>query len=275
MNSVPEPLVPSHRAFPLARPALPRRPGPVAVLAVTLVASEGLYLMLARLDAANGWPSVRSFLFLFASLFAGLAVAHAAAGRAGARALPIVAAGAVLFRLTLLPAGLPPGTEVPAALADDVRGERVVYERFLLFDSDVWRSLWEGHVGAHGEDPFSDAPASAVLDPLGDAERGPSTDGLRIWSDLRDHVNHPDVPTIYPPLAQLTFRLAHALAPGSVLVFKALVTLADLAAGLLIALALRASGRPAGEAVLYLWNPLVVKVFAGSGHVDAVLVLAL
>jgi len=56
---------------------------------------------------------------------------------------------------------------------------------------------------------------------------------------------------------------------------KALVTLADVGAGVLVALTLLAKGRPVTEVLLYAWNPLVVKVFAGSGHIDAVLVAAL
>lgn len=51
--------------------------------------------------------------------------------------------------------------------------------------------------------------------------------------------------------------------------------LCDLAAFAFVALALAAAGRPPALAVLYGWNPLVVKVFAGSGHVDALAVAAL
>jgi hypothetical protein len=55
---------------------------------------------------------------------------------------------------------------------------------------------------------------------------------------------------------------------------KLLVTALDVAAAVLLVLSLRALGRPESYVVLYAWNPLVVKVFAGSGHYDS-LVLAL
>jgi alpha-1,6-mannosyltransferase len=249
---------------------------PLHALLLTLAASEIAYLRVSVLDAVNGWRPVGTFLVLFAFLFGCYAAAHALAARAGRAALPVIAFGAVLFRLTLLPAGLAPfGRDLTADLAADLRGERVTYERFILFDSDVWRYVWEGHAWGHGGNPFLDPPDSAKLDRLGDSERGPSTDGLRIWPDIRDRVTHPHVPSIYPPLAQAVFRLSHALAPGSVLMIKALVTLADLGAGALIAFALAAMGRPVTGVLLYAWNPLVVKVFAGSGHVDAILVAAL
>lgn len=242
----------------------------------TLAASEIAYVLLCGLDAVSGWRAVGAFLFLFAFLFACYAAAYASAVRAGAAALPVIALGAVLFRLTLLPAGLSPfGRDLPADLAADLRGQRVTYERFILFDSDLWRYVWEGHAWAHGENPYLDPPDSSGLDRLGDAQPGPSTDGLGIWGDVRDRVSRPHVPSIYPPLAQAVFRASHALAPGSVLTMKAIVTLADLGAGLIIALALIAAGRPVAGVLLYAWNPLVVKVFAGSGHIDSVLVAAL
>ena len=185
----------------------------------------------------------------------------------------------MLFRLTLLPVGLPHDAAplaVPALLRADVRGEAVVYERFWLFDDDAWRYLWDGHVGAHGVNPYASAPADATLDALADEESGAFDDGREaVWSDIRDNVNHPSTPTIYPPFAQAVFRFAHWLAPGSVLALKGVLVAFDLLACLFIALALRAVGRPVTETLLYAWNPLVIKVFAASGHADAVLVAAL
>ncbi len=252
------------------------RAGALAMLVFTLIASEIGYLLLSVLEAVNGWRPVGAFLVLFALLFAGYAAAYASAVKAGPAALPVIVFGAVLFRLTLLPAGLTPdGRGLRADLGADLRGERVVYERFLLFDSDVWRYVWEGHAWAHGENPYLEPPDSKRLDRIAEPEPVPATDGRGIWADVRDRVNHPHVPSIYPPLAQGVFRVAHALAPGSVLTMKALVTLADVGAGVLVALTLLAKGRPVTEVLLYAWNPLVVKVFAGSGHIDAVLVAAL
>lgn len=43
----------------------------------------------------------------------------------------------------------------------------------------------------------------------------------------------------------------------------------------MLALTLRALGRHPAESLLYLWNPLTVKVFAGSAHIDSLAVFAL
>ncbi|MBI1941258.1 MAG: DUF2029 domain-containing protein [Acidobacteria bacterium] len=253
----------------------------LAGLVALLVISEILYLALVRLNAVNGAASVLKFLALLGALFALYAAAHLFVRRAGGPSpmiLAVIAAGAVAFRLTLLPAGLPHDAEpqeIAAGLRADLAGDEVAFERFLLFDSDIWRSLWDGHVGAHGVNPYRFAPSDAALDALADADRAGLADHRAMWSDVRDNINHPSVPSIYPPLAQAVFRFSHWLAPGSVLAMKILLVFFDLLAVLFLALTLRQVGRPITDVLLYAWNPLVIKVFAGSGHMDAVLVAAL
>ena len=263
-----------------------RAPGPgtgvagLRALAVLLVSSLAAYLALCRLDAINGAGPVLRFLGLMGLLFGLQALAFRETRRLGDRrgVLVLVAAGAVLFRLALLPAGLPPGrglSEAARDLADDLRGERAAYERFQLYDDDLWRYLWDGHVAAHGLNPYRYAPADEALDRLAERERSTATDQRPVWADVRDNVNYPEVPTVYPPLAQALFRVSHGLAPGSVLAWKGFVVTFDLLAALLLACGLRAAGRPRTDVLLYAWNPLVVKVFAASGHVDALMVSAL
>jgi hypothetical protein len=237
-----------------------------------LVGSEILCLALLRLDAVNGARPVLTFLGILAALFAiyGLAALVIRKINNQRGVFFVIMAGAVLFRLTLLPAGLPHDAgwqEMIAGLCADVRGEAVAYERFQLYDADLWRYLWDGHVQAQGINPYLYAPTSEKLNELAVQSE--------VWSAIRDNINYADTPTIYPPLAQMIFRLSHAIAPGSVLVMKSLIALCDLLAVLLLALALRASGQQLSLVLLYAWNPLVVKMFAGSGHIDAVLVAAI
>ncbi len=254
---------------------------PPLSLAALLVLSEIIYLAMLRLDAINGVRPVLTFLAMMGALFALYGIASVLVRGIGQRqrgALLVIAAGAVLFRLTLLPAGLPHDSswdEMRAELRADVRAESVAYERFLLFDNDIWRYLWDGHVWAHGVNPYAHAPLDPKLDELTDDEIAEATDGRAVWGDIRENINYAATPTIYPPLAQSLFRLSHWLAPGSVLVMKTLLVGCDLLAALFIALTLKSLNRPVALVVLYAWNPLVVKVFAGSGHADALLVAAL
>jgi hypothetical protein len=245
--------------------------GKAILLVCAMLGSEALYLALVKFHATNGARPVLMFLGIIAALFAMYGVAGWAVKR---NCLPrtmlfVILAGATGFRLTLLPAGLPhehTWREMANDFERDVRGEAVSYERFLLYDHDLWRYLWDGHVAAQGVNPFAFAPLDERLDRLAEED---------VWSQIRDNINHADVPTIYPPLAQFVFRLAHALAPGSVLVMKSWIVFFDGLAILFLALTLRLYARPLTDIIWYAWNPLVIKVFAGSGHIDAVLVAAL
>ena len=68
---------------------------------------------------------------------------------------------------------------------------------------------------------------------------------------------------IYPPLAELGFRLLADLSQ-SVLLFK----LAFIAADLAVCFLLRARFG-ARRSVLYAWNPLILYSFAGGAHYDS------
>ena len=128
---------------------------------------------------------------------------------------------------------------------------------------DVHRYLWDGRVLLAGGNPYRLAPADPALAPLREAA------GEAGWR----RIEHPEVPTVYPPLALGLFALA-AAAPAPLAAWKVLLAVADLAGcAALLALA-RRLGLPLGRAVWYAWNPLVVVETAGMGHVDALGVAA-
>lgn len=112
---------------------------------------------------------------------------------------------------------------------------------------DVWRYLWDGKVVAEGLDPYARAPSSAELWEL----REP-------W---HDRINHPDVRSIYPPYAQLSFLIAH-LFGGSLLAWRLLLFASDL--GILFLLA-RIDPRAS-----YAWAlcPIVVWEGVWNLHLD-------
>lgn len=229
-----------------------------------------------------------AFLGVFGALFALMALAVAVGRRArgtrgGTLAGPTILGFALLFRLMLVPAGLPVGgaspfgpaptpslgeraSTVAGGLSDDLTGRRVPFAKHLLYDDDLWRYLWDGHVTASGENPYLRSPAE-----IAEAEEAGSLP--EPWPDVVDRIGFPTYRTVYPPGAQLVFVLAHLLAPASVVAWKLLLIAADLATCWLVLRLLRHLGRPSWEAALYAWNPLVVKEIAGSGHVDGLMVL--
>lgn len=118
---------------------------------------------------------------------------------------------------------------------------------------DIWRYLYDGRVQLAGVNPYRYPPTAPEVAEFAGPERS--------------RINHPELRTIYPPGAQLAFRLA-AAAGGTVLAWKLLVLLADLAIGLAVLGVLRARGRPGGAVAAYLLHPLPIIEFAGNGHVD-------
>ena len=135
----------------------------------------------------------------------------------------------------------------------------VFFRAILLFtppvlSDDVYRYLWDGKVLLAGINPYRYAPGAPELQGLRDA----------LWP----LINHPELPTIYPPLCMLFFAAAGWIAP-TVLVWKLVAIGADLLAGYTFMRALEARGKPRAFVALYLWHPLVLFEFAGNGHVDA------
>lgn len=118
---------------------------------------------------------------------------------------------------------------------------------------DVYRYVWEGHIQTQGFDPYSHPPADPALIGLRDST----------W----EQVEHKNVSAIYPPLAEVCFRLLAAIS-SSPLLFKSAFVLADLAVCLLLT---RRFGIV--RSLLYAWNPLVIYSFAGGAHYDSWLLL--
>ncbi len=252
--------------------------GPWAPLILGGLSLTGYWLLGAVMEHAGGVRDLYQFLGLFGILFLTYFLAIRLASTrpnpsTSLRTSTQILIWAALFRLALLGAGLPPESWTEDLRAD-LRSERVAYRSFLLYDNDVWRYFWDGHVFASGLVPYDWAPAE--LEALADDEdpRALPLFEQELWQDIFDRVSYEGYRTVYPPLAQWLFRLHHAVAPGSVLVWKTILTVFDLATCLLLLALLKARGRPA-LVIIYAWNPLVIKELAGSGHLDAVLIFFL
>jgi hypothetical protein len=93
---------------------------------------------------------------------------------------------------------------------------------------------------------------------------------------LRDEswsrINHPDLKTIYPPIAQVFFAALAATGAGPT-GFKLALGLVDFAVVLLLGHLLVRRSIPLDRLILYAWNPLAVLETAGSGHVEPLGVL--
>lgn len=136
-----------------------------------------------------------------------------------------------------------------------------------MLEVDFFRYLWDGAVAGEGFNPYAHAP-SAVL--AGAAGSGLGELAGRA-GDVVQQINYPWLKTIYPPVAQAVFAVSYWLDPWSLESWRLLLLAFDLATVGLLLLILRHLGRSPLWIVVYWWNPLVVKEFFNSAHMDAVL----
>jgi hypothetical protein len=205
------------------------------------IVTLGLGAVAAGLAAIFGWVARQQELdkqmpeFIGLLLLAGIlyviGVFWVERYRLGASALIIILASGVLFRLELLPS--------PSTLSDD-----------------VYRYQWDGRVQRDGLNPYIVYPNSPELDRLQNPEH-PEPPGE-------------ETPTIYPPLAELAYRLIET-APG----YKRVSTLLDLASIVVLMMILGAMKQRLHRVLAYAWNPTILIAFALSGHFDSLAIVML
>jgi hypothetical protein len=129
--------------------------------------------------------------------------------------------------------------------------------------NDLYRYRWDGRVQLAGDNPYLVRPSDPKLAGFRDPQNS---------NEMR--MPGINIPTIYPPLAELLFRETARFLPRAV-ASKLPMELADVGVMVLLAIWLRASGARAYQLAIYAWNPLVIVEFAGSGHSDALALAAL
>jgi hypothetical protein len=135
-------------------------------------------------------------------------------------------------------------------------------------EDDQQRYLVEGALVVNGLSPYRIAPADIATAP-------PETPLGRIAvaaGTVLERVNHATLRTIYPPVAQAGFALAHMIGPYSLTAWRLVLLAAELATLALLLALLDRSGLPRIGVALYWLNPLVVKEVMNSGHMEGLLI---
>jgi alpha-1,6-mannosyltransferase len=127
-----------------------------------------------------------------------------------------------------------------------------------FLSDDIYRYAWDGLVQRAGINPYQYPPEAPELRFLRDDTIFPMIN--RKWAL-----------TIYPPGAQLCFRLLAWLWPGQLVAMKAMILLADTGSIALLLLLLKQLDRPRSHILLYAWHPLVIVELGISGHLDGLM----
>ena len=136
----------------------------------------------------------------------------------------------------------------------------------LIQENDCYRYVLDGECVKHMVNPYRYAPEEII-------EYTPTEFNGELQSPeaqlILSRIGYPDIPTIYPPLAQLCFAVGAGLTPwrwlGQRLVFLAF----DIGTILLILGILKRLEKSLSWSVVYVWNPLVIKEIANSAHLDS------
>jgi len=123
------------------------------------------------------------------------------------------------------------------------------------FSDDVYRYIWDGKVNSNGINPFVYAPPDEALEHLRD-------------SVIYPNINHPLLPTIYPPMAQNLFLIAYTIAGDAIWGFKLLAVLFELLTIAALLVWLKSMGVRRCNILLWLYSPLILIEFYLSAHVD-------
>jgi alpha-1,6-mannosyltransferase len=119
--------------------------------------------------------------------------------------------------------------------------------------ADLRRYIWDARLIRAGLSPYTVVPADPAFAHLRTNESWP--------------VNNPDVPSPYPPGAQLFFLAATTLSE-SPRAIKVAAVLCDALLALIIWESLVAAAANPGWLIAYLWSPLVSLEVARHGHLD-------
>ena len=121
--------------------------------------------------------------------------------------------------------------------------------------ADLRRYLWDAHLLRAGLSPYSVVPADPAFAHLRTPESWP--------------LNNPEVPSPYPPGAQLFFLAATTLGE-SARALKLALFLCDALLALVVWRTLVGTGANPGWTLAYLWSPLVSLEVVRHGHLDVV-----
>jgi hypothetical protein len=135
-----------------------------------------------------------------------------------------------------------------------------------ILEDDHYRYLWDGALAAHGHNPYLHSPGQ-ILQGMSPDDSSPLAELARQSGGIIDRINYPWLRTIYPPLAQAAFGLAHGLSPWSLWAWRLVLAAFDLAA---LAILCRMKVSLAGL-LIYGWNPLLIKEVYNSVHLDALM----
>ena len=145
--------------------------------------------------------------------------------------------------------------------------------RFLMIfafpnlSDDIYRFIWDGHLLNLGYDPFEQVPSYYIQNQL---------EPTVLTTALFEQLNSPDYFSVYPPFAQLIFKLGSSISAGDIytfsMVLKALIFTAETCTIFLLIKLLKHWDLRKEKILLYSLNPLIIIELGGNMHFEAFMI---
>lgn len=168
-----------------------------------------------------------------------------------------------------------------------IAGFAIAFRLVQLFappfqEIDLYRYVWDGIVVSNGHSPYRYSPQQVLSTRPTDSVELKSLRKLALRSEsthrIVARVHFGQYTTIYPPVSQVVFAGTSGFLSKDtsvrtyLFIMKAVITAFDLAVLFLLAYLLSLLKLPIAWSIAYGWNPLVVKEYANSGHLDSIAV---
>jgi hypothetical protein len=151
-------------------------------------------------------------------------------------------------------------------LATGLLMRAVLFPPGVFREDDHYRYMFDGAMVASWRDPYAASPSQLRRD----AEAGAEVIGEN-GRTRADAINHPDLATIYPPVAQAAFAIAAAIAPWSEFGLRCVFLIVDLTSVGLLLQVLQRLALPPVNVAMFWWNPLTLSQVYGHLHMEVLL----
>lgn len=135
-----------------------------------------------------------------------------------------------------------------------------------ILEVDFYRYMWDGAVTVSGSNPYKYSPKN-LLNDNNNASKELKELALKNENILK-RINHPELKTSYPLVAQAVFAITNLIKPFSLSAWKFVLLFIDIIIFILIYILLKKLKLPESNLIIYWWNPILIKEVFNSGHMD-------
>lgn len=141
-----------------------------------------------------------------------------------------------------------------------------------IYEDDWNRYLWDGAVTVQGINPYDYSPKEVIEGGQSDNQKIKRLHEYSVETgEITRRINYPELRTIYPPVAQVSFTVAAIIKPLNLDALRVVYLVIEALTFFLLVKTLQAYGRDEKWALLYILNPLLIYSGYNVAHMDLLL----